>query len=87
MDVERFYADLLAGADETRPLSPTTVRNTHIALRKALADAERLGLVPRNPAASAKAPAASAPEHTTWTADQLAKFLRSIAGTRGTRFE
>jgi integrase len=82
LEVERFYADLLAGAEETRPLSPKTVRNTHIVLRKALADAERLGLVPRNPAASAKAPTASAPDHKTWTADQLASFLRSIAGTR-----
>jgi integrase len=82
LDVERFYADLLAGSDETRQLSPKTVRNTHIVLRKALADAERLGLVPRNPAASAKAPAPSTPEHTTWTASQLATFLRSIAGTR-----
>jgi integrase len=82
LDVERFYADLLAGSDETRPLSPKTVRNTHIVLRKAMSDAERLGLVARNPAASAKAPAPSAPEHTTWTAGELSAFLRSIAGTR-----
>jgi integrase-like protein/Arm domain-containing DNA-binding protein len=56
LDVERLYTDLLAGTDETRKLSPKTVRNTHIVLRKALSDAERLGLVPRNPAALSQGP-------------------------------
>jgi integrase len=82
LDVERFYASLLAGSDTSKPLSPKTVRNTHIVLRKALSDAERLGLVVRNPAAAAKAPSAATPSHTTWTAAELSMFLRSIADTR-----
>ncbi len=48
LQVERFYADLLAEGGRLAGLSPKTVRNTHTVLAKALADAERLGLVIRN---------------------------------------
>jgi integrase len=65
-----------------RPLSPKTVRNTHIVLRKALADAARLGLVVRNAASAARPPVPSKREHTTWAAEELARFLGSIEGER-----
>ncbi len=46
LQIERFYADLLReGGHAGQPLSAKTVRNSHVVLRKALADAERLGLV------------------------------------------
>ena len=45
-------------AREGGPLAPKTVRNAHVVLRKALADAERLGLVSRNAAAAARPPTA-----------------------------
>ncbi|MFW6034209.1 MAG: tyrosine-type recombinase/integrase, partial [bacterium] len=64
------------------PMSPKTVRNVHIVLRKALADAERLGLVVRNAAAAAKPPVARKRDHTTWSAEELARFLRAVEGKR-----
>ena len=46
LDIETFYSDLAeAGSRAGKPLSAKSVRNTHVVLRKALADAERLGLV------------------------------------------
>jgi len=83
LEVENLYKELLStGGAGGRPLSPKTVRNTHIVLRKALADAERLGLVVRNAAAAAKPPVPSKREHTTWSADELARFLGSLEGER-----
>ena len=44
LQVERFYAELGGGTATTkRVLSPKTIRNTHMVLRKALTDAERRG--------------------------------------------
>src|SRR5690606_9128721 len=54
LDVENLYKELLATRGrQGRQLSPKTVRGIHVVLRKALADAERLGLVVRNAAAAA----------------------------------
>jgi integrase len=81
LDIESLYKELLStGGAGGRPLSPKTVRNTHIALRKALADAERL--VVRNAAGAAKPPVPSKREHTTWSAEELARFLGSLEGER-----
>ncbi|MEZ5230137.1 MAG: site-specific integrase [Acidimicrobiales bacterium] len=59
-------------------LAPKTILNTHSVLRKALNDAERLGLVQRNVARSAKRPKVLRAEQATWSADQLSEFLNSI---------
>jgi hypothetical protein len=48
--------ELAAGGHGGRPLAPETVRKTHVVLRAAFADAERLGFVYRNAAASARPP-------------------------------
>jgi hypothetical protein len=64
--IERFYADLLGDG-----LAPKTVSNTHTVLRKALSDADRLGLIARNPAASARPPSVPRHESEVWTAEQL----------------
>src|SRR5919106_1070635 len=83
LEVENLYKELLATRGrQGRPLSPKTVRGVHVVLRKALADAERLGLVVRNAAAAAKPPVPPKHEHTTWTAPQLAQFLGSLDGER-----
>jgi integrase len=75
LQIEKFYAELLDhGKRNGKGLSPKTVKNTHVVLRKALADAERLGLVHRNAAAAARGPSVTRPEVTTWSSDQLKAF-------------
>lgn len=75
LQIEKFYAELLDhGQRNGKGLSPKTVKNTHVVLRKALADAERLGLVHRNAAAAARGPSVTRPEMTTWSSDQLKGF-------------
>jgi integrase len=83
LQIERFYTDLLEnGGRDGKPLSPKTVRNTHVVLRKALADAERLGLVPRNAAAAAKPPAPTKRDLETWSSEELRMFLAAVEGDR-----
>ncbi len=68
LQVEGLYATLLErGGAGGRALAPKTVRNCHIVLRRALADAERVGLVARNPAAAAKAVSGPRGEQRTWS--------------------
>lgn len=75
LQIEKFYADLLDHGGRTGDaLAPKTVKNTHVVLRKALADAERLGLVQRNAAAAARGPTVTRPEMATWSSDQLKEF-------------
>lgn len=75
LQIEKFYGELLdQGQRDGKGLSPKTVKNTHVVLRKALADAERLGLVHRNAAAAARGPSVTRPEMTTWSSDQLKTF-------------
>lgn len=83
LELEWFYRELIeSGGSRGGPLSAKTVRNTHTVLRKALADAERLGLIIRNPAATARPPSAQHKEQKTWTSDQLRDFLDSIQDDR-----
>ena len=83
MQLEKFYAELVDLGSKARiRLSPKTVRNTHTVLRKALADAERLGLIYRNPAASARPPSAARPEFTTWSSDEVKEFFAAVADDR-----
>lgn len=83
LEIERYYAMLLKPrVGDRRALAPKTVRNTHIVLRKALADAERLQLIIRNPAAVAHPPAVPRCDHMTWTSDELSEFLQSIDDQR-----
>jgi len=79
LQIERFYTQQLAsGGRENTALAPKTVRNTHVVLRKALADAERLGLVPRNAAAAARPPAPQRHDLVTWSSEDLRTFLAAI---------
>ena len=79
MMIERFYADLMrAGGRRGEGLSAKSVRNTHVVLRKALADGERLEILVRNPAARAKPPTGERKETPTWTAAEVKAFLASV---------
>lgn len=78
-----FYAELITAGrvDGTGGLSPKTVREIHVIVRKALKDAVRWGRVNRNVAALADPPsqrsAAASRRRTmrTWTPAQLRRFL------------
>jgi integrase len=79
------YADLLAGGRrDGRGLSPRTVRYLHAIIRRALEDATRWGLVPRNAAERADPPRADRNREAmrTWTAERARTFLASTADDR-----
>ena len=84
--LDRLYADLLDhGGPDRRALSPKTVRNVHVVIRKALADASRKRLVMRNVAIDADPPKIPGPgEHdmAVWTPEELRAFLHAIADNR-----
>lgn len=71
LDIEAFYARLAEGGTTRKPLSAKTIRNTHVVLRKSLADAGRLGLVPRNAAATAKPPVAQRENRRAWSSEEV----------------
>ena len=78
--LDRFYADLSATG-----LAPKTVRNIHVMLHKALHDAMRKNLVPRNAAQAADPPRLSGTsQHAmrTWSPEQLRGFFDGIATHR-----
>jgi integrase len=62
--------------------APKTIRNVHGVLSKALADAERLGLVGRNPARLADVPAITRPNLRVWSPEQTRAFLAVVASDR-----
>jgi integrase len=63
-------------------LSPTTVRHLHAALRRALADAVRWGMIARNPAAVVTPPRAARHEIRPLTPEQARALLGACAGER-----
>ncbi len=82
-DVNRLYALLAERGSQTGgPLAPKTVRNTHVVLLRALADAVRWELIRRNPAAAASPPSAArrprVPEP--WRPHEVRTFLESVVG-------
>lgn len=79
LEIERFYLRLAETGGRTgRPLVAKTISNIHVVLRKALDDAERLGLVQRNAAAVARPPVAHRTEQQTWSADNLRAFFATL---------
>jgi integrase len=75
--VERWVADLRASG-----LSAKTVRNVHGTLSKALGDALRLRLVPRNAASRTELPRVPSRKPQVWTSAQLRAFLGHVADDR-----
>jgi integrase len=84
LDLDRLYAQLVTDGHrqrEGRGLSFRTVRYVHTIVAKALSDAERKGLISRNPARLASPPsstAAKAPEMHVWTPQELRRFLEAV---------
>lgn len=86
-----FYTQLLKSgrSDGKGGLAPKTVRNCHVVIHKALADAVKWNVLPRNVAAFADPPkvrqdgdAEEREEMRTWTASELRTFLESARGER-----
>ena len=79
-----LYATLLRDGHRNGKggLSARSVRYVHVTIHKALADAVRWNLLPRNVADQASAPRQQRREMGVWTAPQLRAFLDSAAGDR-----
>lgn len=82
-----FYADLLSKgrSDGKGGLSPKSVRNAHVIVRKALSDAVKWNLIPRNPAAFAEPPKlvnSGDREMKTWTPQEARSFLELAQNDR-----
>lgn len=90
-DLTAMYDDLLVRGRTRRRdpelgwgLSPTTVRHVHTILHRAFADAIRWGLLDRNPCDQADPPstaevkARAQAARTTWSWDQLRRFIATI---------
>ena len=78
-----FYARLIEGrGPKAQPLSAKTVRNLHVIVHKAFKDAVAWGYLARNPADAAKAPRQGrSKKFSTWTADEVRRFLDHVGGT------
>ncbi len=63
-------------------LSPRTVRYVHVTLSKALKQAAADGLIPRNAAASVKAPKPAKKEITPLSREQVGAFFAAVSGER-----
>jgi integrase len=85
-DVDKLVEMMLTGGRRVNrpgtPLSPATVLLTLTVLTIALNDAMRQGLVLRNVAQLVDRPTQVQKEMKTWTADQAAAFLASVAADR-----
>ncbi len=74
-DVQRLYSNRLAAG-----LSPTSVRQIHSVVHRALDQAVRRGLLARNPAKMVDPPQPARPESRTWDARQVAAVFTAAAG-------
>ncbi len=83
LQVESCYARIQKeGGKRGGPLSPKPVKHAQVVLHRALSDAERLGLIPRNVAHVARSPAVDCKEAATWSAEELSAFLTSVEDDR-----
>jgi len=76
-DVQRFYRDRLDSG-----LSSASVHKLHVVLHKALKQATRWGLVPRNVADDVDPPKVHKEEVTPLTREEARKFLDTVRGDR-----
>jgi integrase len=75
--LDKLYADLLG-----RGLSPASARHLHAVAHRALRDATRNDLIPRNVADAATPPRVARRELAVWTAAELRTFLASVEEDR-----
>lgn len=80
--LEQFYATLIAGDEDHKPVSVSTMQSIHGVLSRALSDAERDERIGRNPARSAKRPrgASTTKELSVWTPSETGEFLSAMEG-------
>src|SRR5215218_2699387 len=78
-DVQRFYRDCLDAR-----LSPSTVNKIHNVLHKALSQAVRWSLIPRNVTEAVKAPTPTPQEMRPLSMEEVSRLLNA---TRGDKFE
>ena len=65
-----------------QPLSPRSVRYTHTIVGRAFADVVEWGLLPRNPARTAKPPRVVTSDMAVWDAVQARQFLAFVRDGR-----
>ncbi|WP_081682775.1 site-specific integrase [Marmoricola sp. URHB0036] len=84
MRINLLYSHLLKDGRVRGPggLAPKTVRNVHVMLHRALSDAVRWDLIPRNAAEDASPPRVSRKRPMIWTPEQLGDFVDHIQGDR-----
>ena len=84
MRLNLLYSHLLERGRIKRPggLAPKTVRNVHVMLHRALSDAVRWDLIPRNVAEDASPPRVARKRPTIWTPEQLGQFVRHVEEDR-----
>ena len=85
--VKRSTAAVNGESEEEKPvgLAPKTVRNIHLMLNKAMADAQRKGIVLRNVVSLADAPSLKNRQEgniKAWTVEQLRTFLEAVRDHR-----
>lgn len=79
-----LYGHLLESGRVRSPggLAPKTVQNVHRMLHRALRDAVRWDLVPRNAAEDASPPRVARKKPSVWTPEQLRTFVNHVRGDR-----
>jgi integrase len=81
--LQGMYRDRLdRGISEDKGLSGSTVQKIHHIVHKALGQAVKWDLIPRNPAESVKAPTPSSKEMRPLSADEARTLLRAAKGNR-----
>jgi integrase len=82
--LNRFYAEMLRSGrrDGKGGLSTRTVRILHVILHRALRDAVRWGIIPRNVADLADPPKVKTREMACWSPEQMSQFLVSTSEDR-----
>jgi len=81
--IQRYYSDMLTNGkcDHKGSLSPTTVRQHHMVLHRALHIATNWGLIPRNPADVIDPPRSQRPEMHVMNEDNIQGFLEAARST------
>jgi len=79
---QRLNPETAARMFFTGGLAPKTVRNVHVMLHRALSDAVRWDLLPRNIAEDASPPRVARKRPTIWTPEQLGQFVRHVESDR-----
>jgi integrase len=81
-DLQALYKRLGQGTEERKALHPRTVGHVHRCLHKAVEDAMRMGLVPRNVCDLVSPPKVPKPTRQFFTQEEARAFLSAVEGHR-----